>query len=77
MTSLLAPDLYCSEECRVLHESVIARVSALERSVSDHAQRLDTAQTPWWKRLVFWLDGWPMSDWNAERRAWRPWHGGG
>jgi len=70
----LAADLYCSEECRVLHESVIARVRELERTVSDHEQRFDTLQTPFWKRVLFWLDGWPWHDLNAERRAWRPWH---
>lgn len=41
----------------------------------DHAQRFDTLQTPWWKRLWFRIDGWPgQRNLNADRRAWRPWH---
>jgi hypothetical protein len=66
-------DLYCSEECKVLHESVIANVKELRRMVSDHDQRFDTLQTPFWKRLVFWLDGWPWHDLNANAPAPRPW----
>ncbi len=49
------------------------RVAGLEHIVSDHAQRLDTAQTHQWKRVWFWLQGWPLTDWNAKRRNWRPW----
>ena len=66
-------DLYCSEECKVIAESIIVRLAALERSVSDHDQRFDTLQTPWWKRLWFWIDGWPWYDLNGTRRR-RPWH---
>jgi hypothetical protein len=70
----LAPDdLYCSEECKVLHESVVASVRELGRMVSDHAQRFDTLQTPFLKRVLFWLDGWPWHDLNAAAPAWRPW----
>lgn len=50
-----------------------ARVDELEHAVSDHAQRFDTAQTWWWKRILFWLDGWPLHDWNGTQRR-RPWH---
>lgn len=55
-------------------ESLTVRVGEMERLVSDHAQRFDTLQTPWWKRLGFWIDGWPHHDLNAPRRQWRPWH---
>jgi hypothetical protein len=55
--------------------SLNVKVERLEQIVSDHAQRLDTLQTPLWKRLWFRIDGWPgQRDLNAERRAWRPWH---
>lgn len=55
--------------------SLRARTDELERLVSDHAQRFDTLQTRWWKRLWFRVDGWPgQNDLNAEKRAWRPWH---
>lgn len=67
--------IYASEESMLLYRSVADRLRSLERTVSDHAQRFDTLQTPWWKRLAFWLDGWPWHDLNAPRRAWRPWHG--
>ena len=66
-------DVYCSEECKVLAESIGVRLAALEGAVSDHAQRFDTLQTPWWKRLLFAIDGWPWYDLNG-RQAWRPWH---
>jgi hypothetical protein len=52
-----------------------AAFEQLERTVSDHAQRLDTLQTPLWKRIWFRIDGWPgLRDLNADRRRWRPWH---
>lgn len=50
-----------------------ARVADLERLVRDHAQRFDTLQSPWWKRLLFWVDGWPWYDLNGTQRR-RPWH---
>lgn len=55
-------------------QSLTARVGELELELRDHAQRLDTLQTPLWKRALFRLDGWPgMRDLNAERPARRPW----
>lgn len=43
--------------------------------VMDHEQRFDTLQTRWWKRLWFYIDGWPgRLDLNADKRQWRPWH---
>ena len=61
----------------MIHESAKTRISALEQYVSDIQQRLDTLQTPWWKRFfVFWLwEGWPWHNLNADRPGWRPWHG--
>ena len=29
--------------------------------------------TPWWKRLLFWIDGWPSTK-IVTKRYWRPWH---
>jgi hypothetical protein len=55
-------------------ETLTRKVADLERIVGDHEQRFDTLQTPWWKRLAFWLDGWPWHDLNAPHRHWRPWH---
>lgn len=62
------------EEAELHIQSLITRVDELERLVSDLLQRLDTAQTHQWKRVWFWLQGWPMTDWNADRRNWRPWN---
>jgi hypothetical protein len=66
-------ETYCSEECRLIHESAKVRLDALEQVVSDHAQRFDTLQTPWWKRLWFAIDGWPYYDLNGIQKR-RPWH---
>jgi hypothetical protein len=30
-------------------------------------------ETSWWKRWLFWLDGWPTTE-LATKRHWRPWH---
>lgn len=68
--------VYCSAECMVVGESLAARVLDLERELRDHAQRFDTLQTPWWKRLWFAIDGWPWYDLNGRQRR-RPWHRGG
>jgi hypothetical protein len=62
------------EECRVVFTSFQTQLTELARLVSDHSQRFDTLQTPWWKRAWFWLDGWPLYDLNAPHRRWRPWH---
>jgi hypothetical protein len=61
-------------EAAVHIESLAVRVAELERIVSDHEQRFDTLQTPFWKRLWFWIDGWPWHDLNGTQRR-RPWHG--
>lgn len=34
---------------------------------------LDTLGTPWWKRALFRLDGWPPWYVVARHPAWRPW----
>jgi len=62
-------------ETRLILDSHTVRIGELERKVSDMDQRLDTLQTPLWKRAWFRIDGWPgIRDLNADRRAWRPWH---
>lgn len=62
------------EEAEIHIVSLTQRIGTLEKAVSDHAQRFDTLQTPWWKRLLFLIDGWPWYDLNAEKRSWRPRH---
>ena len=63
------------EEAELIIQSQQARLDALEKLVSDHAQRFDTLQTPWWKRLWFRIDGWPWYDLNGAQQR-RPWHRG-
>ena len=67
--------VYCSEECKLIHETAVRRIENLEREVGDHRERFDTLQTPWWKRVWFWIDGWPWYDLNGTQRR-RPWHRG-
>lgn len=63
------------EEIQSVMPHVLTRLDELERIQSDHAQRFDTLQTRWWKRVWFRIDGWPgQNDLNAEKRSWRPWH---
>ena len=63
--------------------SVEAELASLKLNVDLLAARcrhlekcLDTLQTPLWRRVWFRIDGWPgQRNLNADRRAWRPWHG--
>lgn len=67
--------LYCSEECRARYEmSIGPRLDDIEKRLVDHDHRFDTLQTPFWKRIWFWIDGWPWHDLNGTQRH-RPWHG--
>ena len=65
--------VYCSEECKLIHKSTTQRLEQLENVVADHRQRFDTLQTPWWKRVWFWLQGWPWYDLNGVQQH-RPWY---
>lgn len=56
-------------------ESLKVNVRELSRRLRLAEDKLDTfVETPWWKRLWFALDGWPLYR-LSERRQWRPWHG--
>lgn len=61
------------DEAEVHVASLTQRVEWLEHELRDHAQRFDTLQTPWWKRIWFAIDGWPWYDLNGVQRK-RPWH---
>ncbi len=63
------------ENLRADVESLKANMRQQQRLTSDHAQRFDTLQTAWWKRVWFWLEGWPWRDLNAPQRQRRPWRG--
>lgn len=58
-----APVIVCHEE----------NIKALQRDVRHIQKQLDTLGTPWWKRLLFRLDGWPAWWIVAPAPAWRPW----
>lgn len=64
--------MVASEESMLIYKSVKTRLDALEDKVSDHEQRFDTLQTPWPKRVWFWLQGWPWYDLNGTKKR-RPW----
>jgi len=61
------------EEAELHIVSLTQRVDTLEKIVVDQSQRFDTLQTPWWKRIWFWVDGWPWYDLNGVQRH-RPWN---
>ena len=65
--------VYASDESLMLYQSVQRRLDALEKAASDCSQRWDTEQTPWFRRVWFWIDGWPWYDRNGAQRR-RPWH---
>ena len=57
-------------------ESLKARVASIER---DHLpalrKDLDLYRTPWPRKLLFLLNGWPMGRTvQPHEQAWRPWH---
>jgi hypothetical protein len=62
------------EEAEQHVRSLWANVDELHRLVNDHGKRFDTLQTPFWKRVWFWIDGWPWHDLNAPIQKHRPWH---
>lgn len=61
------------DEAEVHINSHDMRLDALEKLIRDHAQRFDTLQTPWWKRVWFKINGWPWYDLNGVQKK-RPWH---
>lgn len=64
----------CEEELRVIRDSLQEQMRLLEHRVHDLEEVDDTfVLTPWWKRIWFAIDGWPLHK-IVERRQWRPWH---
>lgn len=60
-------------------ENCNAEIDSLWTNVNQQADRIrkleklaDVWDSPWWKLLLFWLDGWPLHR-VVERPAWRPW----
>lgn len=60
-----------SLHCEV--ESLKVRVGELERAHRLTEERVDTLWTPPWKKLWFWVNGWPLYR-LADAPKPRPWH---
>lgn len=69
----MEPQVRSLAEAETHIRSLTIRVQEMERMVIDHAQRFDTLQTPFWKRIWFWIDGWPWHDLNGVQKH-RRWH---
>lgn len=54
-------------------ESLKKRVNQLEQQNVELHEMIDTLWTPWWKKLWFLIDGWPLYR-LADHPSWRPWH---
>lgn len=61
------------EDAQAEINSLWINVQQLKRDYRDHTNRFQTLQTPWWKRVWFWIDGWPWYDLNGIQKR-RPWH---
>lgn len=61
-------------------QDVLTRVAAQEQQLLTlHAEvrhmqkQLSTLGSPWWRRLLFRIDGWPPWWIVADHPMWRPW----
>ena len=71
---IVEPQVESLEEAAVHIASLTQRIKTLEKEVRQQAQMIDTLWTPTWKKLWFWIDGWPLYR-LADKRKPRPWHG--
>lgn len=62
------------DDAEAVINSLEVRLQEMRRIVSDHSQRFDTLQSPIWKRIWWWIDGWPWYDLNGTQKH-RFWHG--
>lgn len=57
-------------------ESLKTNMQLLQTRVRIEEKKTETFdETPWWKRLIFWFDGWPLyrlAD-KPRSRPWRRW----
>lgn len=63
------------DEAAVHLASLSARIRSLELQHHHLFEMVDTLWTPPWKKLWFWVDGWPLYR-VVEQRKRRPWHRG-
>lgn len=45
----------------------------LEGRIQDLEEQLDLLLTPWWKKVWFVIQGWPLKR-VVDHPQWRPWH---
>lgn len=61
------------ESVRAEIDSLIFNGGQLACRVRLLEKMIDTRATPFWKRAIFRVDGWPPWYVVAENPAWRPW----
>ncbi len=69
------PQVLDLEEAKVHLGVLYERVQKLERLATLHDDEIEMAfRTPFWKRLWFRLDGWPLHRvGQTHELPWRPW----
>lgn len=55
------------------YQSIITNLGTLADRLHVIEEKLDTRNTPLWKRIVFRLDGWSSWPTVDEKPKWRPW----
>ena len=53
--------------------SLQAQITELARQLRIVQKQIDTHGSPWWKRILFRIDGWPAWWIIARDPDWRPW----
>jgi hypothetical protein len=61
------------EDAETAINSLRLNVDQLAGRIRHLEKMLDTRATPFYRRVVFRLDGWPSWPYVALRPAWRPW----
>lgn len=46
----------------------------LYRRIDGLEERVEMVETPWWKRLAFYVNGWPRRPVKMHEQRWRLWH---
>lgn len=61
------------EDADVVARSHQVQIDALADRIRHVEKQLDTHGSPWWRRIIFRLDGWPAWWVVAREPADRPW----
>jgi hypothetical protein len=68
-----APMVRSLTDADVITRSQQQQIDALADRLRLIEKQLDTLGSPWWKRLLFRVDGWPAWWVVARKPKWRPW----